>query len=157
MLRKTCHAQGYLDIVANLSIVAVFGAAIAFGTLVTLPIGTPNAHRISQLLALASYLFTACLFATIGISYLLRNDERDKPLPLPKELLCQMHIWLIISLVLAGFLVVNVVMINFGQKAIGITGIISLVVLVPVWFVVLMYLEKSGKLGHETSAPMGEN
>jgi hypothetical protein len=157
MPRKPCHAQAYIDIASNLSIVAVFGAAISFGTLVTLPIGTPNSQNISKLLALASYLFTACLFATIGIAYLLRNDERDKPLPVAKERYCQMHVWLVILLVLAGFIVVNVVMMNFGERAIGIAGIVSLGVAVPTWFLVLMYLENTGKLDHKTSTPMIEN
>jgi hypothetical protein len=157
MRRQPCHAQAYLDIAANLSIVAVFGAAISFGTLVTLPIGTSNAHYISKLLALASYLFTACLFATIGIAYLLRNDEREKPLPKAKDRYCQLHVWLVILLVLAGFIVINIVMINFGQRGVGIAGIVSLTVAVPTWFLVLMYLENTGKFDHETSTSMVEN
>jgi hypothetical protein len=157
MPRKPSHAQAYVDIASNLSIVAVFGAAIAFGTLVTLPIGTVNGAYISKLLGLASYLFTACLFATIGIAYLLRNDERDKPLPHAKERFCQMHVWLVILLVLAGFIVINVVMMNFGERAIGIAGIVSLVVAIPTWFLVLMYLESNGVFDHEPSTLMVEN
>ena len=142
-------AQAYIDISSSLTVVAVFAAAISFGTLVTLPLGVPNGEYISRLLAIASYIFTACLFACVGITYLLRHNERDQPLPPMKMLVCQMHVWLVIALLVGGFVVINIVMINFGQKPIGIVGIVSIAGIVPIWFLGLKYLERIGVLDHE--------
>jgi hypothetical protein len=142
------YAQAYLDISSSLTVVAVFAAAISFGTLVTLPLGLPNAQYISKLLSIASYIFTACLFASVGISYLLRHDERDKPLSPAKRTLCQIHVWIVIVLLVGGFVVINVVMINFGQKPVGIAGIVSIAGAVPMWFLGLKYLEDHGYLEH---------
>lgn len=157
MPERHTYAQAYLDIASSLTTVAVFAGAVSFGTLVTLPLGLPNTQYISKLLAIASYLFTSCLFAAIGIAYLLRHDERDRPLSPTKRLLCQMHVWLVILLLVAGFVVINVVMMNFGQKSVGIAGIASLAGIVPCWFLGLQYLEKTGLLDHENSTTTAEN
>lgn len=166
MPTRQITAQAYIDISSSLTVVAVFAAAISFGTLVTLPLGVPNAAYISKLLAIASYIFTACLFACVGITYLLRHNERDRPLPRMKMIICQMHVWLVIALLVGGFVVINIVVINFGQKPIGIVGIVSIVGIVPIWFVGLKYIESTGMLDHEpstivenlsASAPFGES
>jgi hypothetical protein len=154
---KHIYAQSYLDSANTLMTVSVFAGAISFGTLVTLPLGLPNAQYISKLLAIASYLFTCCLFAAIGIAYMLRFDERHRPLSPTKRMLCQMHVWLVIFLLVAGFVVINVVMMNFGQKSVGIVGIASLAGVIPIWFVGLGYLEKTGLLDHKTSTTTAEN
>lgn len=146
---KHMYAQSYLDLANTLTTVAVFAGAISFGTLVTLPIGIDNAEYISLLLAVAAYLFTACLFAAVAIAYLLRHDERNLPLSNMKRMLCQMHIWLVILLCVAGFIVLNVVIMNFGQRAVGIAGIASLSAF-PVWFASVHLMERTGKLDHET-------
>jgi len=147
---KHMYAQSYLDLANTLTTVAVFAGAISFGTLVTLPIGIPNSDYLGLLLGIGSYLFTACLFAAIAIAYLLRHDERNKPLSPTKRLLCQLHIWLVILLLLAGFVVLNVVVMNFGQRSVGLAGIVSLSVIVPVWFMSVHFMERTGKLDHDT-------
>jgi hypothetical protein len=157
---KHMYAQSYLDLANTLTTVAVFAGAISFGTLVTLPIGIDNADYIGLLLAVASYLFTSCLFAAVAIAYLLRHDDRNRPLSKLKRGLCQIHIWLVILLCVAGFIVLNVVIMNFGQRAVGIAGIASLSGLVPVWFISVHMMERTGKLDHETfmvenEAPQG--
>ena len=68
-----------------------------------------------------------------------------------------MHVWLVILLLVAGFVVINVVMMNFGQTPVGIVGIASLGGVIPIWFVGLGYLEKTGWLDHDTSTTMAEN
>lgn len=81
-------------------------------------------------------------------------------------IICQMHVWLVIALLVGGFVVINIVVINFGQKPIGIVGIVSIVGIVPIWFVGLKYIESTGMLDHEpstivenlsASAPFGES
>ena len=144
------YAQSYLDLANTLTTVAVFAGAISFGTLVTLPIGLPNAAYIGQLLAIASYLFTSCLFAAVGIAYLLRHDERHLPLSKMKRTLCQIHVWLVILLCIAGFIVLNIVVMNFGQRAVGIAGTVSLSAFIPFWFISVHMMERTGKLDHET-------
>lgn len=57
--------------------------------------------------------------------------------------------WLVIVLLVGGFVVINIVMINFGQKPIGIVGIVSIVGIVPLWFAGLKCLERTGMLDHE--------
>lgn len=147
------YAQSYLDLASTLTTVSVFAAAISFGTFVTLPLGLPNTQYIGQLLSIASYIFTCCLFAAVGIAYLLRHDERQRPLSPTKRILVQLHIWLVIVLLVGGFIVINIVMINFGQKPVGVAGIASLAGIIPIWFASVHFLERSGKLDHEPTTP----
>jgi hypothetical protein len=86
----------------------------------------------------------------VAIAYLLRHDERNLPLSKMKRMLCQLHIWLVILLCVAGFIVLNVVIMNFGQRAVGIAGIASLSGFVPFWFISVHVMERTGKLDHET-------
>jgi hypothetical protein len=120
--------------------VAVFAGALTFGTLLSLPDTLAKSNYISLLLSIAFVLFVCSLFASIGIRYLLRGVFDDDQPHIGIEIACMFHIALIILLLLAGFALLNVVLINIGQKAVGIVGN-ALLCLVPVWFFVVTYVE----------------
>jgi hypothetical protein len=128
--------------------VAVFAGAISFGALVTLPQNTPNPEYSARLLAVAANLFTCCMFVAMGIPYILRKEPRDEWPPRRKALLCQIHVWAVIGLLMAGFAVLNVLIIQFGQMSVCIAGN-CLLALIPFWFIGLRYGEKTEWLGLE--------
>lgn len=128
--------------------VSVFAGAISFGALVTLPQNTPNPFLAAKLLAVAANIFTCCMFIAMAIPYVLRKEPRDAwPSP-RKAMLCQIHVYTVIILLVAGFVVMNVLIIQFGQSSVCIAGI-SLLGVIPFWFVGLQVAERTEWFGKE--------
>jgi len=128
--------------------VAVFAGAISFGALVTLPPGTPNVNYSAKLLAVAANIFTCCMFVAMAIPYILRKEPRDSWPPPRKAMLCQIHVWTVIGLLIAGFVVLNILVIQFGQLSVCIAGI-SLLGVIPFWFAGFLYGERTEWWGKE--------
>ena len=139
-------AQAFIDIANSLMTAAVFATAISFGALVTLPSNTINGPFISTLLAVAASVFTIYMFVAMGIPYILRKESnRNQKLQFHKSVLCQIHIWAVVALLMVGFVVLNVLLINFEQKGVGYAGI-AMLGLIPVWYIAISFLEVTGFL-----------
>jgi archaellum biogenesis protein FlaJ (TadC family) len=134
---------------SSLMTVSVFAAAISFGALLTIPTDAKNGARVSTLLAIASNLFTISVFVSMGIPYILRKDPRHHPLPHSKSILCQIHVWTVVGSLVAGFIMMNVVLINFDQERVGYAGI-GLLSFIPFWYIGLTFMERRGALDHNS-------
>lgn len=147
-------AQAFIDIGNSLMTVAVFAGAISFGALITLPIDAFNGPYVRKLLAIAANIFTISMFVAMGIPYILRKETlRKAQLPFYKSLLCQIHVWLVVGLLMAGFMVLNILLINIEEKQIGYVGI-TLLGLIPLWYLSLSFLEINGVLDHGLSVDL---
>lgn len=124
----------------------VFAGAFSFGTVITLPSTVDNFEYISRLLSAAFLLFATGLFLAIGIQYILRhNDPSTSPSP-RRARICVIHTTAIIGLLIGGFILLDLVLISIGQKAIGIVGI-TLLGIIPVWYFGISMIEvESGSL-----------
>lgn len=134
-----------MDISSALTNVGVFAGAFTFGTLLCLPNTLENFIYISALLSSAFVLFTTSLFAAIGVRIILRKNAPDEVPSLLKTGIVVVHIALVGCLLIAGFIVLNLVLININQKVIGVIGII-LLFLNAVWIVCIWYIESTGGL-----------
>ena len=138
-------AQSYIDISRSLANVGVFAGGFSFGTLLSLSPTRENYDYLGNLLAIAFLLFATGLFLAIGIQHLLRNDDPEQPPSARKRLLCQVHTYLICLLIMGGFVVLNVILMNIGKRVYGIAGIV-LVSLIPIWYILVSFAEKTGDL-----------
>lgn len=75
------------------------------------------------LLSVAFVLFTSSLFVTIAVQVSLRAYEPDKMLPEEPHLFTQVFVGTAALLVAAGFILLDVVLIQCGQAAAGGTAI----------------------------------
>ena len=125
----------------------MFAGSFAFGTLLVLPNTTTNFDLVSDLLAIAFVLFASSILCAIAVQYLLRRHMPSEALLPSVSIICQGHIVLMILLISAGFVVLNLVLINIGRKAVGVTGIATVGV-VPIWFVCERTAEALGTLAH---------
>jgi hypothetical protein len=138
-------SQSYIDISRSLANVGVFAGGFTFGTLFTLSPTRDNYEYLGDLLAIAFLFFATSLFLSIGIQHLLRHDEPDQPPSARKRLICKLHTYLICALIMGGFTVLNIILMNIGRKAHGIAGIV-LLGFIPVWYVLVSYAEETGNL-----------
>jgi len=137
--------QSYIDISRSLANVGVFAGGFTFGTLFTLSPTRDNYDYLGNLLAIAFLLFATGLFLSIGIQHLLRHDDPDQPPSARKRLICKLHTYVICALIMGGFTVLNIILMNIGRKAHGIAGIV-LLGLIPAWYVLVSYAEETGNL-----------
>lgn len=113
-----------------------------------------NFKTISRLLTAAFLLFAGSLFTSIGIQYILRQ-EKPKAFPsYRKSKLCIIHTWFVIALLIAGFVLLNIVLMNVGQRALGIVGI-TLLGVIPVWYYCITLMENAGHLEDSPTAEEG--
>jgi hypothetical protein len=131
----------------SLTNVGVFAGAFTFGTLLSLSNTLENFDYISDLLSVAFLLFGTSLFVAIGIQYLLRRNDPTMPLTPRMRKICKTQTILIVALIITGFTMLDIVLINIGKKTVGIAGII-LLYLIPLWYVIVSYGEKTGILHH---------
>ena len=61
---------------------------------------------------------------------------------------CQIHTLLVVVLLMSGFVLLDIILINIGHKGAGILGL-SILPLVPVWYFAVSYAERTGKLRAE--------
>ena len=128
----------------------VFAGAFTFGTLLSLPNTLDKFDYISDLLSVAFLLFATSLFVAIGVQYLLRRDDPTTALTPRMRKICKAHTAIIVSLIMAGFTILDIVLINIGKKAVGIVGIV-LLYLIPAWYFCVSYAEKTGMMHHVPS------
>ena len=106
-----------------------------------------NFEYISRLLSAAFLLFATGLFLAIGIQYILRHDDPSQTPSRRRAKICVLHTTVIIGLLIGGFILLDLVLISIGQKAIGIVGI-TLLGIIPVWYFGISVIEaESGSLG----------
>jgi spore maturation protein SpmA len=60
-------------------------------------------------------------------------------------MLCTAHTVIVIALLIAGFMCLNVVLMNIGQKAVGVVGT-TLLCFIPVWYGTVTWAERRGIL-----------
>jgi uncharacterized membrane protein YfcA len=130
--------------------VGVFAGAFTFGTLLQLSNSIENYDYISRLLSIAFVLFATSLFLAIAIQILLRRDVSTQPPSQRKAKLFVFHIGLVSGLLIAGFVVLNLVLMKIGQNAVGVTGIV-LLCLIAAWIGVVWYAESSEMLEDKTA------
>ena len=123
----------------------VFAGGFTFGALFSLSPTRENYDYLGNLLAIAFLFFATSLFLAIGIQHLLRHDVPEQPPSARKRFICKMHTYLICVLVMAGFIVLNIILMNIGRKAHGIAGIV-LVGIIPIWYVLVSSAEETGNL-----------
>jgi hypothetical protein len=85
------------------------------------------------------------LFTAIGVRIILRKNAPDEAPSVLKTAIVVGHIALVSCMLIAGFIVLNLVLISIDQKAMGITGII-LLFLNAVWIFGIWYVEGTGRL-----------
>ena len=141
-------SQAYLNLASSLTSVGIFAGALTLGTLLTLPDTIENLDAVSTLLSVAFVLFTISVSAVLGIWIVLRRDVPDQTPSLRKTRMVVAHIIVVSSLLVAGFIVLFVVLLEIGQQVIGAVGITTLGILAA-WMCVLWYLEVNGKLEDE--------
>jgi hypothetical protein len=132
--------------------VGVFAGAFTFGTLLNIPRdgSFENFKEVTEFLAIAFLLFATSLFLAISIPLLLRPEiPNEMPSPTTKRLVV-IHIVLISALQLAGFICLDLVLINIGQNILGILGIV-LLCMTASWLVFIWYLEYNSLLGRKKS------
>jgi len=125
--------------------VAVFAGGFTYGTLISLPPTLDNFDYISTLLSFAFILFATSLFVGISIQYLLRRHRADEMLLFNMWLASQIHTALVIIFLIAGFVLLDIILLNIGDKGAGILGL-TLLPIIPIWYSVVTYAEKTGKL-----------
>jgi len=136
--------------------VDVFARAICMGSLATFPPGYQSAAYIYHLLAIASLLFVASLFFAFGILYLMRNEVRDRAPSRRRRLTGTLQYFVAFMLMLAGFVVPNVIIIAIGEPLVGYFGI-ALIGSVPFWVIFMAQDDRSGWLEDEEEQPsLGE-
>jgi hypothetical protein len=116
--------QEYVRIAASLTNVGVFAGAFTFGTLLQISNSSENYDYINRLLSIAFILFATSLFLAIAIQILLRRDVSTQPPSQRDAKLFVFHIGLVSGLLIAGFVVLNLVLMEIGQNAVGVTGIV---------------------------------
>src|SRR6202035_1004459 len=124
--------QAYVNIASSLTNVGVFAGAFTFGTLLNLSNTLENFDLVSRYLSIAFLLFATSLFLAISIQILLRRDEPSQAPSQRKMKLFVFHIALVSGLLVAGFIVLDLVLMEIGQKAVGVTGIV-LLCLIAAW------------------------
>jgi L-asparagine transporter-like permease len=134
-----------VNIASSLTNVGVFAGAFTFGTLLNLSNTLENFDLVSQYLSIAFLLFATSLFLAISIQILLRRDEPSQAPPQRKMKLFVFHISLVSGLLVAGFIVLDLVLMEIGQKAVGVTGIV-LLCLIAAWIGVVWYAESTEML-----------
>jgi len=125
--------------------VAVFAGGFTFGTLISLPTTLDNFDYISTLLSFAFILFSTSLFLAIFIQYLLRRHHADELLLYNMWLASQIHTALVIVLLMSGFVLLDIILINIGHKAAGTVGL-ALLPMIPIWYFAVSYAERTGRL-----------
>jgi hypothetical protein len=141
--RRQTPAESFVKFAISLTNVAVFAGSFAFGTLLLLPDTLDDFDYIGDLLSIAFLLFASSIFIAISVQYLRLRRYIDSESLLPvMSVICQVHTVLIIAFLMAGFIVLNIVLITLKRKVVGIIGIIILGV-VPV----VRYAESTGVLG----------
>jgi hypothetical protein len=95
-------------------------------------------------------IFTASIFVAMGIPYILRKDRHEESPPRYKVSLYELHVWTRIGLLIAGFVVLNVLLINIGQAQVTIAGI-PLLEMISLWYVSLVYFEGIFERGRKTA------
>lgn len=133
---------------------AVFAGGFTFGTIISLDTGLANFAYISDLLSYAFILFASALFVGISIQYLLRRHRADELLLFNMWLLSQIHTILVVLFLMAGFIILDVILINLGDKGAGILGL-ALLPLIPIYYAALSYAEKTGRLPRVASDDAG--
>jgi hypothetical protein len=90
-------------------------------------------------------LFATSLFLAIAIQILLRRDVPSRPPSQRKAKLFVVHIALVSGLLVAGFIVLDLVLMQIGQSAVGIIGIVFLC-LIAGWIGIVWYAESTEML-----------
>lgn len=134
--------EAYVRIAASLTNVGVFAGAFTFGTLLQLSNTISNYEYISRLLSVAFLLFATSLFLAIAIQILLHRDVSTLPPSQRKARLFVFHVGLVSGLHIAGFVVLNVVLMEIGQNAVGVIGIV-LLCLIAAWIGIVWYAEST--------------
>lgn len=121
--------------------VATFAGGFTFGTLFAVPTSFNNYDYITNLLSGAFILFAASLFIGIGVHWLLRRFESSDDLSKARLIVCYIHTFSIVVLLIAGFVVLDAVLIAIGHRIAGIFGL-GLLILIPFWFIGIYLFEK---------------
>lgn len=127
---------------------SLFAGAFTFGSLVTLPrdggsFTTDQIPAIAKLLSASFVCFSTALLLTVALQIILRRESPDAILISQKRCLVSVHFGLIGSLVIAGFIVLNCILIVIGQWGIGSGGIV-LLGLCAVWIIAYWVAERKG-------------
>jgi hypothetical protein len=150
---KRTTTSSYISLTTSLTTVGVFAGAFTFGTLFALPDTLKNFNSIQTLLAVAFILFSTSLFTAIGVPIVLKREQEDGPPSYTKAKIVVAHLALVSGLLFAGFVVLNVVLIEIGQKRVGIAGITLLCAVATAIFV-LWFLDVTDKL-EDKEEPVG--
>jgi hypothetical protein len=131
----------YLGIANSLAIVSTFAGGFTYSNVITMRTNPSTCcanefNNISTILSITFLLFSVSLFSTIIIQLILRVHEPDKRLPaienanggiLPRWK--QPHFWVQTfmytssTLLIAGFILLDVVLLDNGQTVVGAVGI----------------------------------
>jgi hypothetical protein len=117
-----------LAIANSLALVATFAGAFTYNSLVTLKSQstggtTEKFGSQSTLLSVSFILYTLSLFVTIFIQLILRQSDPDNPLTEKPQIVMRVSFFLVAGLIIAGFILLYITLIGFGQRAVAGVGI----------------------------------
>ena len=121
--------------------VATFAGGFTFGSLFAVPSDLHNYDHITDLLSIAFILFATCLFVGIGIHWVLRKYKSEECLSHSRWGACRIQAMVMLLLLIAGFAILDFVLIAIGKKSVGYIGI-ALLCIIPAWFCFIAYLER---------------
>jgi len=143
-------AKTYVAIVTALAGLGTFAGAFTFGTLLTLPnTDFPFPDQLDSIrtyLAFAFVMFSSSIFISIAVLMLLRTESDDSPLRLIKWAVMRIQMMLQGAFLYFGFLLLNVVLVQFGQPAAGGVGV-GIMVTCFLWIVGTWVLDDKGSFG----------
>jgi amino acid transporter len=105
---------------------------------------------------LAVAFFIASLFVAIAVQIVLRRDDpEERPVGI-KAIIVTVHLFISLGGIVGGFMVVCIAMMKFGRTTVGAIGL-GLLGLIPLWVIVLFWVEWKHGLLYETSPVQDES